>query len=232
MNRLIRAIALCVPLLAVVETTRCVAFDQYIVEPAPLVPITPIAQPTPILVQPAPIVVQRPVVTPRTFVVQPAPVVVQRPVVVQPAPVLVQRPVVVARPIPVSQNAPGVVVQPSPVVVQRVPATGTVVTESVPSSHTVWYSAPAASVAPTLTTTPGVISSTTQYETVGSVTPSYVAPAPAPLVVGVAPTVVYRPVVSPVAIPSAYYIGSGLVGQPKVYVQGQPVRNALRYVSP
>lgn len=64
------------------------------------------------------------------------------------------------------------------------------------------------------------------YRPVGGA-PVYVAPTPlpAPVVnpVGVvAPNVVYRPAV----------VGSSISGLPTVYVPGQPVRNALRYVVP
>ena len=46
-----------------------------------------------------------------------------------------------------------------------------------------------------------------------------------------APNIVYRPLlpVSPSSPP--YYVGQGLLGQPKVYMPGQPVRNFLRYLS-
>ena len=49
---------------------------------------------------------------------------------------------------------------------------------------------------------------------------------------GGAPYVAFRPVVPLVAMPSAYYVGRGIFGQPKVYVPGQPVRNALRWLTP
>ena len=32
--------------------------------------------------------------------------------------------------------------------------------------------------------------------------------------------------------PSSHYIGRGIVGQPKVFVSGQPLRNALRFITP
>jgi len=46
------------------------------------------------------------------------------------------------------------------------------------------------------------------------------------------PVITYRPVVPVVPMPRAYVIGRGIVGQPTVYVPGQPIRNALRWVSP
>ena len=35
-----------------------------------------------------------------------------------------------------------------------------------------------------------------------------------------------------VARPRPYYVGRGLIGQPKLYVGGQPIRNALRFITP
>ena len=32
--------------------------------------------------------------------------------------------------------------------------------------------------------------------------------------------------------PPGHYIGRGIIGQPKLYVAGQPVRNALRFITP
>lgn len=55
--------------------------------------------------------------------------------------------------------------------------------------------------------------------------PVYVAPAPVQLaspVTVAAPNVLYRPAV----------VGSSVSGLPTVYIPGQPVRNALRYVVP
>lgn len=42
----------------------------------------------------------------------------------------------------------------------------------------------------------------------------------------------YRPVVPVHNLPSNAYLGQGLLGQPKAYVNGQPIRNFLRYMSP
>ncbi len=44
-----------------------------------------------------------------------------------------------------------------------------------------------------------------------------------------APLVVYQPVV---AAGPQYVLGRGILGQPKLYVEGQPVRNFLRWLSP
>jgi hypothetical protein len=46
------------------------------------------------------------------------------------------------------------------------------------------------------------------------------------------PLVNYRPIVPLVAMPRSYQVGRGILGQPKVYVPGQPIRNALRYLTP
>jgi len=62
------------------------------------------------------------------------------------------------------------------------------------------------------------------------------APVPvvsAPVVpVQVAPVVTYRPLVPVAPMPAQYYVGPGLLGQPKLYVPDQPVRNFFRYLSP
>jgi hypothetical protein len=46
------------------------------------------------------------------------------------------------------------------------------------------------------------------------------------------PVYSYRPAMPVSAMPADYYFGRGLIGQPKVYVQGQPVRNAIRFITP
>ena len=46
------------------------------------------------------------------------------------------------------------------------------------------------------------------------------------------PTTVFRPLIPNYSMPSVLYLGQGFLGQPKVYVPGQPIRNALRYLSP
>lgn len=173
------------------------------------------------------LIVDAPALIPIPQVVAPA-----VPLVVQPAPVVVQRPVLVARPVPVA--APTVVSPTTPgvmqrVVVQRYPVGTPVVTQPAPVSQTVWYSAPAATIAPSLP------APTTVYYGSAVVAPAVVAnysTVATPGISGVAPTVVYRPVVSPVAVATPYIMGNGVLGQPKLYVQGQPLRNALRYISP
>jgi len=47
-----------------------------------------------------------------------------------------------------------------------------------------------------------------------------------------APVVAYRPVVAKPPLPPRHRFGRGLIGQPVVYVDGQPVRNALRWFFP
>jgi len=42
------------------------------------------------------------------------------------------------------------------------------------------------------------------------------------------PVVAYAPAV----IESRYQVGRGIIGQPKLYVRGQPIRNALRWITP
>lgn len=43
---------------------------------------------------------------------------------------------------------------------------------------------------------------------------------------------VYQPVIQSRKMPPGTYLGQGLIGQPTAYVDGQPVRNLLRYISP
>lgn len=59
------------------------------------------------------------------------------------------------------------------------------------------------------------------------------APASMPIVVAPAGSVVtYRPVLPVIPMPGQYYVGRGLLGQPKLYVPNQPLRNFVRYLSP
>ncbi len=60
-------------------------------------------------------------------------------------------------------------------------------------------------------------------------------PPPPPLAtvpVQVGPVVTYRPLVPAVPMPAQYFLGQGLLGQPKLYVPDQPLRNFFRYLSP
>ncbi len=43
---------------------------------------------------------------------------------------------------------------------------------------------------------------------------------------------VYTPLVNFRNMPAGTYLGQGIIGQPTAYVDGQPVRNLLRYISP
>jgi hypothetical protein len=42
----------------------------------------------------------------------------------------------------------------------------------------------------------------------------------------------WRPIVNVRSMPDNYVVGQGLIGQPKVYVPSQPVRNFIRYITP
>jgi hypothetical protein len=42
----------------------------------------------------------------------------------------------------------------------------------------------------------------------------------------------YRPLFALRPMPTSYEVGRGVLGQPKVYVSGQPVRNFVRYLTP
>jgi hypothetical protein len=45
-------------------------------------------------------------------------------------------------------------------------------------------------------------------------------------------TCAYRPLVAVTAMPPAYEVGRGILGQPKLYVPQQPVRNFFRWLTP
>jgi hypothetical protein len=47
-----------------------------------------------------------------------------------------------------------------------------------------------------------------------------------------APSVPWRPIVNLRSMPENYVVGQGIIGQPKVYVPHQPVRNFIRYITP
>jgi hypothetical protein len=46
------------------------------------------------------------------------------------------------------------------------------------------------------------------------------------------PTCAYRSLVTVTAMPPAYEVGRGILGQPKLYVPRQPVRNFVRWLTP
>ena len=67
--------------------------------------------------------------------------------------------------------------------------------------------------------------------------PLWLPPPPAPPITPIAgaptgPVITYRPVLPVLPMPSQYYVGRGLFGQPKLYVPNQPLRNFVRYLSP
>lgn len=78
---------------------------------------------------------------------------------------------------------------------------------------------PAASLTPALTPgTGGFASPTIQY------------PQILPPVAGTTTSTGFRPLFRFRNMPPGSYLGQGVLGQPKAYVDGQPVRNLLRYV--
>jgi hypothetical protein len=91
------------------------------------------------------------------------------------------------------------------------------------SAPTVWPSSPAVADRP-----PVLITEPVPYAAIANKGQAC-TPLPHP---GYAPTVTYKPVVPLIAVPQQYYFGRGIVGQPKIYVPGQPIRNFLRYLSP
>lgn len=112
----------------------------------------------------------------------------------------------------------------SPVVSAPVtPVVSTPVVSTPVASYTTYYApAPVAAVAPTVSHR--VAYPTTTYYAPAAVTAYSPVVTAAPV-----PVTTYSPVVT--AYPS-YYVGRGVVGQPTVYVPGQPVRNALRFLAP
>ena len=58
----------------------------------------------------------------------------------------------------------------------------------------------------------------------------YALPAQATALPSCQPVQVLRPVTEP-SVPSGYVVGRNVLGQPKLYKPGQPVRNLLRYIT-
>lgn len=85
------------------------------------------------------------------------------------------------------------------------------------------YTAPVYTAPVYTAAAPVRVSAPTLVEAPAPVTSYYVQPAP---------SYAWRPVVPVVPVPSTYYVGRGVIGQPTVYVPGQPIRNALRFLSP
>lgn len=90
------------------------------------------------------------------------------------------------------------------------------------SAPTVWTSSPAAADRP-----PVLIMEPIPQALVADQKQVY-TPLPYP---GQTPTVTYKPLVPLMTVPQQYYFGRGIIGQPKIYVPGQPIRNFLRYLS-
>lgn len=58
------------------------------------------------------------------------------------------------------------------------------------------------------------------------------SPVPSPAVPQASPAPRgYRPVLPLSSVPQNYYVGRGIIGQPKLYVPGQPIRNFFRYLT-
>ena len=90
-------------------------------------------------------------------------------------------------------------------------------------AHVVWY--PAGTVAPTVLPS--------RWPVPAAALPTAPTPLLPPPAWNAAPaTIVYRPLIPVVPMPPNYQLGRGILGQPTVYVPGQPVRNFLRYLAP
>lgn len=62
--------------------------------------------------------------------------------------------------------------------------------------------------------------------------PAVVTPMVPVVAAPAGPVITYRPVLPVIPMPGQYYVGRGLLGQPKLYVPNQPLRNFVRYLSP
>lgn len=113
--------------------------------------------------------------------------------------------------------------------VQTVPATWSTQAQYAPSTSLPPTSLPPASLPPSLRPNDNIAPQPNSSgppcvcAPVGQPTYSYLAPQP---------TYAYRQSIPVSQLPGNYYFGRGLIGQPKVYVPGQPVRNAVRFISP
>lgn len=87
------------------------------------------------------------------------------------------------------------------------------------------------SVPTTTTYRPVMISAPPQYRIRSSAAPVY-TPLPPPTYVPIGTHSTYKPLRPITPMPAQYRFGRGIVGQPKVYVPGQPIRNFLRFLSP
>jgi hypothetical protein len=115
-----------------------------------------------------------------------------------------------------------VYVTPSPVVTSGCGCSPSVVTAST-------YYQPAGMASGSL---PTVMSSAPAIVTPGTpCNPPAAVCCPSPYTTGV-PVVAYRPVAAVAPLPPRHRFGRGMIGQPVVYVSGQPIRNALRWFFP
>jgi len=107
----------------------------------------------------------------------------------------------------------------------------------------VQYAAPATYSAPTTTIGNPVIVNRPVSTITYNNPPVLQSPAvQAPVVAGTVPVpnatvypvdrTTFRPVLPIVPMNNNSYVGRGLLGQPKVYTEGQPIRNGLRYILP
>jgi len=87
------------------------------------------------------------------------------------------------------------------------------------------------SVPTTTTYRPVMIGAPSQYRAAPIAAPMY-TPLPPPVYVPTAAYNTYKPLLPIARTPNQYHFGRGIIGQPKVYVPGQPIRNLLRYLSP
>ena len=143
-------------------------------------------------------------------------------------------------PVPLTSHRDVVV---SPYMTSKVPI-NTMFVGSVPGATVISSSSPAITGPQTITTlspipattvrssgcapTPTAAASTTPLPVTTYYQPAAVSPATT------APTATNVAYGSPhvVAHPRPYYVGRGLIGQPKLYVGGQPLRNVLRFITP
>lgn len=111
---------------------------------------------------------------------------------------------------------------------------------SVPMSAapvTTTYSVPVTTVARPATTVSQPVTvhrpTTVAYSNPAVAVPAVAVPAAVPAAtVYPVDTTTYRPVLPILNLNNNSYVGRGLLGQPEVYTEGQPIRNVLRYLLP
>lgn len=126
----------------------------------------------------------------------------------------------------------------APGVVYETPVYGSATTTYYAPATTTFYAPPTTTFyAPA--TTAYYAPTTAYYAPAVTVAPTVTYYAPVPAVVPM--TTYYAPVVgngvvvaayTPAMVATPYIVGRGSLGQPKVYVAGQPIRNAMRFVTP